>query len=223
MRKVSTIAIDGPAASGKTVVGRSLAKQLKFRFLDTGLMYRAMTLSALMDLVSPIDGPALTKLATESVITMTDSPWDARVFLRGQDVTDQLHTTVVEEAVSRVSAFPGVRAALVAQQRRMAARGSIVMVGRDIGTVVLVDANIKVFLEASAEERAKRRQAEHSNADVGRSVEEVRENIQSRDRQDTHRTASPLKPADDAHIIATGGISIEQVVEQIINLTKARS
>ena len=221
--KVSTIAIDGPAASGKTVVGRTLAKRLSFRFLDTGLMYRAMTLFALTSFVSSIDGPGLTKLAIESLINVTDDPSDIRVFLRNQDVTEQLHTTAVEEAVPRISAIVGVRTALVTQQRDIAAPGSIVMVGRDIGTVVLIDADIKIFLEASAEERAKRRQTDHSKTVARQSIKEVRENLESRDRQDTERTASPLKAADDAHIITTDGLSINQVVEQIINLTIARS
>jgi len=220
--KVSTIAIDGPAASGKTVVGRALAKQLKFRFLDTGLMYRAMTLSALRGHIPPSDGPALTKLATESTINVIDSPSNTKVLLQNQDVTDQLHTSAVEEAVSQVSAIVGVRAALVARQRQIAAPGSIVMVGRDIGTVVLVDADIKIFLEASPEERAKRRQAEQSESDDGRSLEKVRENLVTRDHQDTYRVVSPLKPADDAYIIVTDGLSIEQVTDQIINFAGGR-
>ena len=222
MPKVSTIAIDGPAASGKTVVGRALAERLGFRFLDTGLMYRAVALSALRGHISPIDGPALTKLATESEINVIDSPSNIRVLLLTQDVTDQLHTSAVEEAVSQVSAIAGVRSALVARQRQIAAPGSIVMVGRDIGTVVLVDADIKVFLEASAEERAKRRQAEHGKGDAGQSLAKVRENLEARDRQDTYRVASPLKPADDAYTIVTDGLSIEQVIDHIINLTESR-
>lgn len=222
MSKVSTIAIDGPAASGKTVVGRALAKRLNFRFLDTGLMYRAMTFVALRDRISPIDGPALTKLATESEIDVIDNPSHIQVVLQNQDVTDQLHTPAVEEAVSQVSAIPGVRAALVARQRLLAAPGSIVMVGRDIGTVVLVEADIKLFLEASPEERAKRRQAEQAGSDDSWSLHRVRENLATRDHQDTYRAASPLKPADDAYTIVTDGFSIEQVIDQIMNLTASR-
>ena len=222
MSKVSTIAIDGPAASGKTVVGRALAKRLNFRFLDTGLMYRAMTFVALRDHIPPIDGPALTKLATESEIDVIDNPSHIQVVLQNQDVTDQLHTPAVEEAVSQVSAIPGVRAALVARQRLLAAPGSIVMVGRDIGTVVLVEADIKLFLEASPEERAKRRQAEQAGSDDSWSLHRVRENLATRDHQDTYRAASPLKPADDAYTIVTDGFSIEQVIDQIMNLTASR-
>ena len=223
MPKVSTIAIDGPAASGKTVVGRHLAKTLGFQFLDTGLMYRAVTLAALQESTPLFDDDALTTLANEAQIAVNDAPEGTRVFLNNQDVTDSLRSPEVEAAVSRVSAVAGVRAVLVAKQRAIAASGSIVMAGRDIGTVVLADADIKVYLQASAEERAKRRQSEQPGAYGKPSVSVVRETLEARDKQDSQRAASPLRPADDAHIIMTDGLSIEQVVDEIVQLVAARS
>ena len=222
MPKVSTIAIDGPAASGKTVVGRNLAQTLGFQFLDTGLMYRAAALATLQDSTSLSDDSALTNLVSDSRITVSDTPNGTRVHLNDDDVTDSLHDTEVESIVSRVAAVAGVRTVLVAKQRAMAEPGSIVMVGRDIGTVVLADADIKVFLEASAEERAKRRQAERSEIDGASSVASMKEKLEARDRQDKQRIESPLKPADDAHIIITDGLSIDQVVQEIIQIATSR-
>ena len=223
MPKVSTIAIDGPAASGKTVVGRHLAIQLGFQFLDTGLMYRAVTLAALQHPESLSNDGALTALASESQISVKDTQEGTRVLLNNQDVTDSLRDHEVEANVSRVSAVAGVRSVLVAKQQALAASGSIVMAGRDIGTVVLADADLKVYLQASAEERAKRRQLEQPGAEDKPSVKAVQENLKARDHQDSQRAASPLRPAADAHIIVTDGLSIEQVVDEIHQLISARS
>ncbi len=223
MPKVSTIAIDGPAASGKTVVGRQLALQLGFQFLDTGLMYRAITLAAIQHSTPLSNDVALTALASTTQITVTDTPQGTRVFLNNQDVTDSLRDPEVEAAVSLVSAIAGVRAVLVAKQRAIAEDGAIIMAGRDIGTVVLADADVKVYLQASAGERAKRRQREQPGADDKPSVGAVQTNLEARDLQDSQRAASPLRPAEDAHIIMTDGLSIEQVVAEILKLVTARS
>ena len=223
MPKVSTIAIDGPAASGKTVVGRLVSVRLGFQFLDTGLMYRAVTLAAIQQSTSLSDDVALTTLAGETEIAITDTPDGTRVVVNSADVTDSLRDTKVEAAVSQVSAVAGVRAVLVAKQRDMAEAGSIVMAGRDIGTVVLANADIKVYLQASVEERAKRRGLEKSGAKDKASVKAVQKDLEARDKQDSQRTASPLRPADDAHIIQTDGLSIEQVVAEILQLIAARS
>tara|TARA_B100000809_G_C15069724_1_gene505531 strand:- start:105 stop:776 length:672 start_codon:yes stop_codon:yes gene_type:complete len=221
--KVSIIAIDGPAASGKTVVGRLLSSQLGFQFLDTGLMYRAVTLVAIQQSTPLSNDAALTTLAAKTQIAITDTPDGARVLVNNHDVTGSLRDPEVEAAVSRTSAVAGVRAVLVAKQREMAAAGSIVMAGRDIGTVVLADADIKVYLEASAEERAKRRGLEKSGTDDKESVGAVQKDLEARDKQDSQRASSPLRPADDAHIIQTDGLSIEQVVAKIAQLVAARS
>ena len=223
MPKVSTIAIDGPAASGKTVVGRLVSVRLGFQFLDTGLMYRAVTLAAIQQSTPLSDDVALATLAGEAEIAITDTPDGTRVVVNSADVTDSLRDAKVEAAVSQVSAVAGVRAVLVAKQRDIAEAGSIVMAGRDIGTVVLADADIKVYLQASAEERAKRRGLEKSGAKDKASVGAVQKDLEARDKQDSKRTASPLRPADDAHIIQTDGLSIEQVVAEILQLIAARS
>lgn len=223
MPKVSTIAIDGPAASGKTVVGRLVSVRLGFQFLDTGLMYRAVTLAAIQQSTPLSDDVALATLAGETEIAITDTPDGTRVVVNSADVTDSLRDTKVEAAVSQVSAVAGVRAVLVAKQRDMAEAGSIVMAGRDIGTVVLANADIKVYLQASAEERAKRRGLEKSGAKDKAPVGTVQKDLEARDKQDSQRTASPLRPADDAHIIQTDGLSIEQVVAEILQLIAARS
>ena len=223
MPKVSTIAIDGPAASGKTVVGRLLSAQLGFQYLDTGLMYRAVTLAAIKQSTPISDTIALTNLAADTQITITDTPDGTRVLLNSNDVTSSLRDAEVEAIVSQVAAVAGVRSVLVAKQRDIAAAGSIVMAGRDIGTVVLADADIKVYLQASAEVRAKRRRLEQNGAEDNVSVGAVQENLTDRDKQDTQRAASPLRPADDAHIIQTDGLSIEQVVTKIVHLVAARS
>lgn len=223
MPKVSTIAIDGPAASGKTVVGRLVSVRLGFQFLDTGLMYRAVTLAAIQQSTPLSDDVALATLAGETEIAITDTPDGTRVVVNSADVTDSLRDTKVEAAVSQVSAVAGVRAVLVAKQRDMAEAGSIVMAGRDIGTVVLANADIKVYLQASAEERAKRRGLEKSGAKDKALVGAVQKDLEARDKQDSQRTASPLRPADDAHIIQTDGLSIEQVVAEILQLIAARS
>jgi len=221
--KVSTIAIDGPAASGKTVVGRLVSVRLGFQFLDTGLMYRAVTLAAIQQSTPLSDDVALATLAGETEIAITNTPDGTRVVVNSADVTDSLRDTKVEAAVSQVSAVAGVRAVLVAKQRDMAEAGSIVMAGRDIGTVVLANADIKVYLQASAEERAKRRGLEKSGAKDKASAESVQKDLEARDKQDSQRTASPLRAADDAHIIQTDGLSIEQVVAEILQLIAARS
>ena len=223
MPKVSTIAIDGPAASGKTVVGRLVSVRLGFQFLDTGLMYRAVTLAAIQQSTPLSDDVALATLAGKTEIAITDTPDGTSIVVNSADVTNSLRDTKVEAAVSQVSAVAGVRAVLVAKQRDMAEAGSIVMAGRDIGTVVLANADIKVYLQASAEERAKRRGLEKSGAKDKASVGAVQKDLEARDKQDSQRTASPLRPADDAHIIQTDGLSIEQVVAKILQLIAARS
>ena len=185
-------------------------------------MYRAAALATLQHSTPLTDDAAVSNLVSSTQITVTDTPDGTRVSLSGQDVTDSLHDPAVEAVVSRVSAIAGVRSVLVEKQRAMAEPGSIVMAGRDIGTVVLADADIKVFLEASALERAKRRQAERTSTNDATSIEETRVMLEARDLQDKQRKESPLIPADDAYIINTEGLSIDQVVEKIVSLVTAR-
>ncbi|MDE2802333.1 MAG: (d)CMP kinase [Chloroflexota bacterium] len=222
MPKVATIAIDGPVASGKTVVGRRVADALGFRFLDSGVMYRAVSLSALRNGV-PIEDDALTTCASDSDISLGDSPEGTRVLLDGEDITDRLRDPEVEGVVSRVAAMAGVRRVLVAKQQAVAADGPIVMVGRDIGTVVLADADVKAYLLASVEERAKRRHAERVGTDKETSLEAVEAALKDRDYIDSNRAASPLRPAEDAVVIDTDSLTIDQVVERVIELAAERS
>ena len=223
MPTVTTIAIDGPVASGKTVVGRRVADALGFRFLDSGAMYRAVTLAALRGAISISDDDALTACAAESELSLGNAPEGTRVLLNGEDVTDKLRDPEVEGLVSRVAAVAGVRHVLVAKQQAVAADGSIVMVGRDIGTVVLFDADVKAYLQASVEERAKRRHEERLGTDKEASLEAVEGALRGRDHIDSSREASPLRPAEDAVVIDTDRLTIEQVVGRVLELAGERS
>ncbi|TMB67090.1 MAG: (d)CMP kinase [Chloroflexi bacterium] len=216
------IAVDGSAASGKSTIGRRLAEKLGYPFLDTGLMYRAVTLASRERGVDTNDDTALTRLA--EFIRMEVGPAaphsgeTCSISIDGKDVTSQLRRPDVEDAVSLVSRVPGVREALVRQQREIAGRQAMVMAGRDIGTVVLPDADLKVYLDASIGERARRRHAEFSNR--GRTVTEliVLEDLRRRDQIDSERPISPLRAADDAIVIETDGLSQDEVLTRVIQL-----
>ncbi len=211
------IAIDGPVASGKTAVGREVARRLGCRFLDTGGTYRAVTLEALRLEVDLGHESRLSDLAEHMDIELVGGPDGDRLFVGGVDVTDELRSPAVDRAVSKVSAVSGVRAAVVPQQRRIATQGPIVMVGRDIGTVVLRDARVKVYLDASPEVRAERRCHEMEQSGQSPKLERVLEDLLRRDKIDSERDDSPLMPADDALIIDTGSLGLEQVVASVID------
>lgn len=212
------IAIDGPVASGKTVVGRTVAVRLGYRFLDTGTMYRAVTWAAIRHGVDIADCRALASLA--SSVAMRLEAGD-RLTVDGEDVTDHLRDDAVQRAVSSVSAVPGVRTALVSQQQEVAYRGPIVMVGRDIGTAVLPDARIKVFLQASAEVRARRRHDQICEGGGSISYDRVVCDLAHRDKIDSERTVSPLRPAPDAIVIDTDDMTVEQVIERIQHIAES--
>ncbi len=215
----TVIAIDGPAASGKTSVGRALAERLGYRFVDTGTMYRAITWVALAQEVPLDDEQALESLAAETEIGIESAQGGHdTVLANGVDVTSHLTSADVEGAVSLVSRVAVVRRTLVAAQQRMAAGGSVVMVGRDIGTVVLPDAPLKLFLEASPQERVRRRHAELRMGGRAISVAEVREGLEGRDSLDSQRAESPLRAAPDASRVQTDGLTVAAVVERIITL-----
>ena len=208
------VAIDGPSASGKSVIGREVARRLGIRFLDTGIMYRAVTWASIRVGIDPGREQELTSLAADSEIRLTSVCEEDRLLLDGDDITDRLRLPEVDAAVSAVSAVSGVRSALVAQQRAIASDGPIVMCGRDIGTVVLPDACLKVFLTATVEVRARRRAAENAkNADYVKIMDE----LTRRDRIDSDREDSPLRPAEDAITIPTDSMTIEEVVQAIIS------
>ena len=212
------IAIDGPVASGKTVVGRILSEQLGWRFLDTGLMYRAITWMALNEQIDASNHLALENLALNSQIELIASSEGDRLFVNQNDITDDLRSRSIEATVSFISQISGVRTALIVKQREIASSGSIVMVGRDIGTRVLKYAGIKVFLTASTNERAKRRlsQALEINPDITLKI--VKTDLERRDLIDSQNKESPLLPADDSVIINTDNMEIDEVVQKIMQL-----
>ncbi len=220
----AAIAVDGPVASGKTTVGRLLALKLGYRFLDTGVMYRAITWAALEAGVSPKDSQPLVTLAREQKMEVAfQQNGQAVVLVDGRDVATHLRETRVEESVSLVSLVPGVRDILVALQRGLAEDGRMVMAGRDIGTVVLPDAPLKVFLTASVAERARRRHAELQASGRSVSYQEVLEELAKRDKLDSERKVAPLRPATDAHVVNTDGLTIEVAVERILDLVRQQS
>ena len=210
---INAVAIDGPAASGKSSVGAAVARRLGFAFLDTGLMYRAATLAAMERGIETSDAAALGEMV-ESLRMSLDGD---RLIVDGEDVTDRLRSAAVDRDAPAVSAHPEVRRALVRRQRRLGEGGAVVMVGRDIGAVVLPDARLKIYLDASAETRARRRFAERQasgapDADLAR---ELRETIR-RDRLDSERADSPLKPAPDAVIIDTDAMTADEAADAVI-------
>ena len=220
----SIIALDGPAASGKSTLGRTLADSLGYLFFDTGVMYRAVTWIALQHDMNLRDESAITELAQKAQIDIRPpSKADGRacdVVIADKDVTWDIRDGAVDENVSVVSAYAGVRQALSEQQRRIGLRGKVVMVGRDIGTVVLPEADLKVYLDASAEERAKRRFNEIVARGEKADYDEILKKVIERDRIDSTRAVAPLRPADDAVIIDSDKMNAEQVVARVMEMCK---
>lgn len=216
------IAIDGPAAAGKSTVGRKIGAQLGYPFLDTGAIYRAATWTALHRGVDLSDEEALSDLAASISIDVgppsSESIEPCTIFLDGEDVTQFLRQPEVEAAVSLVSRVAGVREALVQVQQELAGRNAVVMAGRDIGTVVLPKADLKVYLDASVEERARRRFAELLALGQDVTEENVLRDLRRRDRIDSERSVSPLRPADDAIALDTDGLTLEEVVQRVMEL-----
>jgi cytidylate kinase len=211
------IAIDGPAGAGKSTVARALAQTLGLTYLDTGAMYRAITLSALWEGVNLSDAAELARLAQQiSIEIRNDGPDNKNlVFLDGQDVTEEIRLPEVSRNVSVVARCPQVRNILAARQRQIGERGGVVMDGRDIGTVVMPEAEYKFFLNASLEERARRRQAELAAKGEQISLTQMMNELAVRDQIDSGRECAPLRPAADAIHIDTTEMTIEQVVRKI--------
>lgn len=225
-RVPQTIAIDGPAASGKTTVGAELANRLGYLCLDTGIMYRAITWQALSEGLNPEDEAAISRLAESIEIDVwPKSAEDGRAFdvlINHQDHTWDIRKPEVNQHVSLISSYPGVRSAMTLQQRKIAARGKIVMLGRDIGSVVLPDADLKIYLDASLKVRARRRYEEEKARGNVVTYQSVVASLRRRDKIDSSRKFAPLKIADDAVVINTDALSAEQVVEKILALISAR-
>jgi CMP/dCMP kinase len=220
----SIIALDGPAASGKSTLGRRLADSLGYLFFDTGGMYRAITWIALQRHMDLRDEAAITDLAENAQIDIRPpSKNDGRacdVIIEGKDVTWEMRTEDVDANVSVVSAYAGVRKALSGQQRRIGMRGRVVMVGRDIGTVVLPEADLKVYLVASAEERAKRRYEEMVDRGEDADYDEILKKVIERDHIDSTRAVAPLRPAEDAVIVDSDKMNADEVFERMMDLCR---
>ncbi|MFN3705804.1 MAG: (d)CMP kinase [Thermoflexales bacterium] len=224
---VRTIAIDGPVASGKSTLGFVLAQRLGYLYLDTGVMYRALALAALQAGVPTDDEAQLEELLQHTRIEVqAPNVNDGRrqtVLLNGQDVSWEVYQPQVERHVSRVAAFPAIRRAMVREQRRIAAAQPVVMVGRDIGTVVMPDADLKIYLRASTEARAQRRY--HELRARGQRVElaDVMQQLRQRDAQDTERADSPLQPAADAVILDNTALNVEETLQRVWTLIVGRT
>jgi len=222
--KPSTITIDGPAASGKSTIGESLARHLDYLYFDTGVMYRAVTWAALSSGVPIEDEAAVTALAERLQIDVTppdvDDGRQYTVLADGADVTWSIRKPAVDANVSAVSAYAGVRRALVAHQRRVAASGRVVMVGRDIGTVVLPQADLKLYLDATVEERARRRWREVRARGEEADYAAVLASMRRRDGIDSNRAVSPLRAANDAVVVDTTDLGIEEVLAEAEQLVE---
>jgi len=221
-RYPSTIAIDGPAASGKSSVGKMIADELDYMFLDTGVMYRAVTFAVIQNEIDVNNEQLVGELAEAISIDVKKIPNSPEcnydIFIDSQKVTEQLRSAAVNQMVSQVSRYERVRTAMTEQQKVIGGTGSIVMAGRDIGTVVLPDADIKIYLEASPQERARRRFDEEKEKGIAASYLEILQNVKMRDEIDSTRKIAPLKPATDAHIINTDGKDIGQVAAEIMHI-----
>jgi cytidylate kinase len=218
--KPQLVALDGPVAVGKSSVGSLLAKRLGYIFFDTGMIYRAFTWKVLKSGISPEDEQKLCQLANTTKFDFVPSKEGNLSFLvDGEDVSAKLLSPAIEEVVPLIAKVAGVRQAMVSEQRKLAQRGKVVMAGRDIGTVVLPWAELKIFLTASTDERAKRRYKELLERGQNSSLEAALADLKKRDEIDIHRPISPLRPAEDALTINTENFSLEQVVDKIYTLT----
>jgi CMP/dCMP kinase len=225
MTKPSIIAIDGPAASGKTTLARKLAERLGYLYFDTGLMYRAVTLAALeqgMDMTSETDVSQLAQVIDIDVQrTGTPDHPITIVFMNGHNITARLRTAEVDANVSAVSAYRGVRESMTRQQRRIGERGHVVVVGRDIGTVVFPDADLKIYLDATVEERARRRWHDYQNDGSEHTYEQVLAAMRERDRKDSGRAVAPMLPAPDAVRIDTTDVEMQDLIDLVMGMVNA--
>jgi len=221
MKRKPTIAIDGPAGSGKTTIARLVAQRLGLTCVETGAMYRAAAWQARKLGLAADDAQALAAMTQRMDLSLDPLPdGRARVLLSGEDITADLRSPELEQLASRISTHAEVRRKLVELQKRMAAGGGVVMEGRDIQTVVLPDADVKIFLTASSEERARRRMKDLEAAGRPARFEDVLASVRDRDQRDQTRDASPLRAAPDAVIVDTDGMTIEQVVDRVVALAK---
>ena len=215
------IVLDGPSGAGKSSTARAVAARLGILLLDTGALYRAVALRALQNGVSPDDTAAVERCAAEARLDLTGSPDGPHVLLEGTDVSREIRTPEVSELASRFAALPGVRRDLVAIQRGIALRGPVVAEGRDLGTVVFPDADVKIYLDADLATRAERRARELQARGIAASSADVREDLIRRDQRDRTRLDSPLRRAEDAIAVDTTGLSLEEQVDQVLEIIRA--
>lgn len=222
MGKNIQIAIDGPAGAGKSTVAKIVAEQLGFTYIDTGAMYRAVTYKAMKENIKLDDEKKLEEMLLNTLIELKPSPKGQLVFVDGEDVTEKIRSNEVTAKVSQVATLAKVREILVAKQQQLARSGAVVMDGRDIATHVLKDAELKIFMSASVEERAKRRLLENEKRGIPCDFEKLKEEIALRDKQDMERDISPLVQAEDAVFLDTTELSIEEAAEKILQLAKQK-
>ena len=214
------IAIDGPAGAGKSTVAKAVAKKLGFIYVDTGALYRSIGVNALRHSVATDDSEAVVSLLPETNVELKYIDGNQRVFLNGEDVSDEIRLPEASMAASNVSAIPEVRAFLLDLQRDMAKKNNVVMDGRDIGTVILPDAQYKFFLTATAEVRAERRYNELQEKGITVDFNELLEEIKQRDYNDSHRATAPLKQADDAVYVDSSDLTLEESISAIADRIK---
>ncbi len=214
------IAIDGPAGAGKSTIAKLAAKKLGFIYVDTGAMYRTLALYMLRNSVNTDDIAEVKKALDEIDIQIKHIDGQQRVILNGEDVSDKIRTEEVGNAASKTSAIPEVRAKLLDLQRNIAATNDVLMDGRDIGTNILPNAEVKIYLTASAQVRAKRRYDELTAKGIEADFEKVKEDIIKRDEQDMNREIAPLKKAEDAYLLDSSDMTIEEVTDKIVSLAK---
>lgn len=216
------IAIDGPAGAGKSTIARVLAKELHFIYVDTGALYRALGYHMLQQGIDPADAAAVAPLLPALTVSLAYIQGEQRVLLNGEDISDRIRTPEVSMAASAISAIPAVRAFLLQVQRDMAATQSVVMDGRDIGTTILPQADVKIFLTASAQARAERRHTELIQKGVDTTYEAVLEDMNKRDYDDIHRPVSPLRQAADAVLVDTSNDTLEEAIARIRRIVTER-
>ncbi len=212
------VAIDGPASAGKSTVAKIVAKNLNYIYIDTGAMYRACTLIARDGNVDYSDEKAILNLIDQSTIEFKNEGNEQKVYVNGKDASIAIRTPEITENVSQVSALKGVRQEMVNLQREMAGKNNVIMDGRDIGTTVLPDAQVKIFLIASVASRARRRFLDFKEKGIHQDIADIEHDIEVRDYKDSHRAISPLKKADDAIELDTTNLNIDQVVQEITAL-----
>ncbi|MEZ7171539.1 (d)CMP kinase [Sporosarcina sp. OR05] len=222
MLKGITIAIDGPAAAGKSTIAKRIAKKLGYTYIDTGAMYRALTHKAIVQGINMDSDNELSDLLRQTEIVLLPVNDTQAILIDGEDCTEEIRSQSVTAGVSKVAAHGTVRKLMVEKQRDLAAGMGVVMDGRDIGTEVLPDAEVKIFMTASVDERAERRFIENTKRGIHTPLEELKQAIENRDKADSERDISPLKRAEDAILVDTTSMSIEEVVDEIVEIAEKR-